>query len=862
MQFKFLFSFLIFLGFNFYLVAQKTTAPLGYIRGKITDKSTGKNIANATVELLDNKKVVRTIDSYEDGTFILSEIPAGIYTLQCKAPNHVSQRIEGLQIKNKDEKLSYFRLRQGDEKAAPEVIATYATIQAKLNTQVSSASLYATSLFDAPANIYIFDKKDIEERGFMTLVELLETVPEIEIQERGSAEYRNLITLRGIQGSGHFLLLLDGVRINSQTGSDGIIDKNISIRYAQQVEIIVGTTSAIYGGEAVSGVVNIISDKSGKNCIQATGSIGAYGTTDNAIHGAYTQGDFSASVAASFYRTNEPFLPKYFKNDFDWYNNYYLKDSTLTQWIDLEVDTVNQDSAILIYDTLKVTDIQPFDIHRQAAYVQAQMKYKNFEIGFQRNQETFSSAFPSRDELALYNKNNRQGQYTSNFFIRQTWSALDSQLQFATVLNYSRQSKIKNLTPSFGNYSAGYDNSFEARQQISYAANKNHVFYGNLVFILSNSLGLIDGMPQIYNNQQSTTEQNLFYSGTGFADLNAPPIYYQTYYVDRTQIGSSLQYEGKVSKKLNIGVGFRYDDVTTTSSLRFREKALVPKLHLVWRVNPKWRLKLAYRQTFLPASIQKAFYHNNNFRPIFDSNGIFQNYELAYTRVINPRLRGEIGFVAEAMVSRAARNWQISLNNFVQGFDNQTVNTYQLNTVYNGYNSLVVEQPRNSSRTIILGTTIQIEYRPLFNQEKNFELKFNLSGSLIGGGVILENNSSLSAFAVGNLPFTSIRTFKAGTVLRYGRLNIFFYFSGRYRSFNQAIPQVTKQNYSPPYILANLFVKYRLIDKVNKLDIFLQVRNLLDLRYYNLAEAQVFNMDLVPQDPIRISGGVSATFGK
>ncbi len=865
MQIKFLFSFLVFCGFHFIAFAQKPPASISYIRGKVTDKNTGQNLAKATLELLDNKKVVKKVESFEDGTYVINEIPAGVYTLQCRAANHITQRIEGMQIKNKDEKLSYFRLRQGDEKSAPEIIATYATIQAKLNTQVSSASLYATSLFDAPANIYIYDKKDIEERGFMTLIDLLETVPEIEIQERGSYDYRNLITLRGIQGSGHFVLLLNGVRINSPTGSDGIIDKNISVRYAAQVEVILGTTSAIYGGDAVSGVINIISDKSNSSFIQATGSFGAFGTTDNAIHGAYTKGDLSISGTASYYQTKDPYLPKYYSSDFDWYNNQYLKDGSVLTWSDLVIDTSKSNTAILQFDTIQMDTIEKYNTERKAYFIQGQIKYKNFELGYQRNQEIFNASFPLRSEFVLYNKANRQGQLNSNFYIRQNWFVLDSQLQFSTVLNYSHQAPVRNITQLSTNsgyyptYSAGYDNNFEARQQISYQRNKNHAFYGNLVFILSNSLGLINNLERPLDLRQTTAEQNLYYANTG---ILGDTLVQETYFVDRTSISGNIQYEGNLSKKIAFGAGLRYDDVVTSSNFRSRQSGFNIKAHLIWRLNDKWRLKFILRTTFLPPSIQKSFYHSYSYEPQFDSARNFQNYRLFYARVINPNLVAEDGIMMDVMASRASNNWQVSVNGFIQVLTNQVSNSYRVNSSYNNYEALVVEVPTNDAQSAITGLTAQIEYRPVINQEKNFELKFNASNSFMVGGLILNNNNNLSAEATTAVPYTSLQTIKAGAVLRYGSLSVFTHFLARFRSFNQPIPNVTVRGYSAPSLLVNLFAKYRLLDKNNKLDVFVNVRNLLNTRYHHVAESAAFYTALVPQDPIRISAGLSVVFGK
>ncbi len=709
-------------------LAQKPKKGIGNVRGKVTNKTTGKNIGIASLELLAGRKSVGKAQTGEDGTFVLDKIPEGVYDLVCTAPNHVPQRIEGLTVKADASKLAYFRMRQGSEKAEPEVVATYAAVQARMNTEVSSAAQYTSSLFDAPANIYIINKQDIEERGYMTLVELLHDIPEIEIQERGSSEYRNLITLRGVQGSGRFLLLLDGVRINSLAGSDGVVDKNISIRYAKQVEVIVGTTSAIYGADALSGVINIVSE-SGDNvaCVQGTASAGLYGTTDNAMQAGWNTKHFSVNAIGSYYYSQNPTLPKFYKNDYSWYNNQYLQDSLSLYWTGIWVDSNRQPH--LIYDTFRNATITPYQAPEYAYYTQVNFNVKGFELGFQHNTESYSFAIPLRPEFTLLNGNNRSGYTTSNIFARRDWGIWDNKIKFVSVINWNRQATNRDnvYQNNFSGYQVmrrqSFDESIELRQQATWHIAPKHVLYAGMVLVNTNALAQTAGFFKRYESGSSTQDQDIYYVGTEhFGDSNK--IYQDLYYVNRTATSFNIQYEGQLSPKLSIGIGGRYDFIQTRQSYQTNQSGLTPKIHLIWRVNDRWRVKFMARGMFISPSIQRSFQHEANFIPISDSTGNFSHYIGGYVHIPNPNLKPERNLIFENMVSHISRNYQVSLNGFLQISDNITSNTYAIGTqTYKDVPFVVVEQAKNNGQSVIGGFTAQFDYRLLFSQKRNFEVK-------------------------------------------------------------------------------------------------------------------------------------------
>jgi len=92
-----------------------------------------------------------------------------------------------------------------------------------------------------------------------SLVDALRQVPSIWVEEQGGPGGITAIALRGAE-SNHTLVLLDGVQLNDPTNTrGGAFDvNNINIDSIKRIEIIRGAQSAIYGSDALAGVIHII----------------------------------------------------------------------------------------------------------------------------------------------------------------------------------------------------------------------------------------------------------------------------------------------------------------------------------------------------------------------------------------------------------------------------------------------------------------------------------------------------------------------------------------------------------------------------------------------------------------------------
>ncbi|HAS47343.1 MAG TPA: hypothetical protein DCS93_43100 [Microscillaceae bacterium] len=150
----------------------------------------------------------------------------------------------------------------------------------KTETEVLSASQYAQKLENVPANVIVVTQKQIKENNYEDLSDLLKELPGFDVVEN-AGRFGEYYTLRGINGNDRFLVLIDGRKLNAMSGTFLSVGNSISLRFADRVEIVYGSASIIYGSDAFSGVINIISQNvPAKTSYSVSANYGNFNTLD------------------------------------------------------------------------------------------------------------------------------------------------------------------------------------------------------------------------------------------------------------------------------------------------------------------------------------------------------------------------------------------------------------------------------------------------------------------------------------------------------------------------------------------------------------------------------------------------------
>jgi vitamin B12 transporter len=111
------------------------------------------------------------------------------------------------------------------------------------------------------SSVTIITQEEIEKQGNKSLRDVLEAQSGLSVVETGGPGGQVSVFMRGGE-SNHTLVLIDGVRMNDPTQTGGQFDMRIvPPQLIERIEIVRGPQSALYGSDAIGGVINIITKK-------------------------------------------------------------------------------------------------------------------------------------------------------------------------------------------------------------------------------------------------------------------------------------------------------------------------------------------------------------------------------------------------------------------------------------------------------------------------------------------------------------------------------------------------------------------------------------------------------------------------
>ena len=175
------------------------------------------------------------------------------------------------------------------------------SLEELLNLPVSIASRNDTPLSQTPSSVSLFTRDDIERLGLRTLGDLLTKVPGFySMMDSVEGNLSHMVMRGHAQNYANTLLiLLNGQRMNDDyTGGLNYLIRYFSIRDASKIEVIRGPGSALYGSNAYSGVINIITDAKP----QVSATLGSLGSTALYLSDQLTLDDWQLGASFNFYQ--------------------------------------------------------------------------------------------------------------------------------------------------------------------------------------------------------------------------------------------------------------------------------------------------------------------------------------------------------------------------------------------------------------------------------------------------------------------------------------------------------------------------------------------------------------------------------
>ncbi|MDO4179071.1 MAG: TonB-dependent receptor [Phascolarctobacterium sp.] len=231
---------------------------------------------------------------------------------------------------------------------------------------------------EVPVAVEVIDQAQIKNLGAYSVQDALRLAANVDVQDNGMTG--NQVQLRG-NSTMHTLILIDGKRMaqeNTQSSQNAYELKRVNISDVERIEVIRGNGSALYGSDALGGVINIITKTPDKPKVTIDVHTGTKDAATNFLYTSGKQGKFSMKLGGG--------LEKIRRIDSGKYNNYTVSGNSVT----------------------KVTEASSTNMFGTRRFLNTEFKYDfddNHNLDFGMNF--------MREELKSYSTNSMGSDYTN-----------------------------------------------------------------------------------------------------------------------------------------------------------------------------------------------------------------------------------------------------------------------------------------------------------------------------------------------------------------------------------------------------------------------------------------------------------------
>jgi outer membrane receptor protein involved in Fe transport len=262
------------------------------VRGMVTDRS-GAVISRAQVVLhLEGQNFGRITQA--DGSFVFSGVVGKAGTIEVSSPGFATTTVEW---------------RAGDKEVTIKLAP--ATVQESLEVTATRTSILPTGVdnVEAQPDAVVVSSKQLEQWGPLTTDDKLRQVPGFQLLRRSGSQTANPtsqgVSLRGLGASGasRALVLSDGVPINDPFGG-WIYWARVPQSSLNEVQLVPGGVSALYGNDALGGVINLETRPAVETDANVEMSYGNENSPFGSGWGALRFGQWSLSGSGEGFRTD------------------------------------------------------------------------------------------------------------------------------------------------------------------------------------------------------------------------------------------------------------------------------------------------------------------------------------------------------------------------------------------------------------------------------------------------------------------------------------------------------------------------------------------------------------------------------
>ena len=168
---------------------------------------------------------------------------------------------------------------------------------------VVTASRAEEQASETPVSVSLIDGKRIERMGSPLVPELLRLVPSVAVATSGPAGSQTQVRIRGAEAN-HTLLFIEGIRANDPAAGNEPRFELLNADLASRIEVVRGPQSALWGSEAIGGVVAVSGEAPGSGGTLAFVQGGSHATWRGAGRTTYGGADRGFSIGVAGQRSD------------------------------------------------------------------------------------------------------------------------------------------------------------------------------------------------------------------------------------------------------------------------------------------------------------------------------------------------------------------------------------------------------------------------------------------------------------------------------------------------------------------------------------------------------------------------------
>lgn len=722
------------------------------------------------------------------------------------------------------------------------------SLEDMLNMQITTASRSSQSIKDTPTSTYVITKDEIQNNNYRSLSDALKNAPSVFATKTSTGFFGEQFSVRTL-GGWYAKVLMNGIPYYPTGMQYPVSNEDINLKNVERIEIIYGPASALYGADAVAGVINIITMNPDKNTARGEIVVGEKGYTYGNAYGYANFLEDANKIKLGLYANYSK------QNDINnkkGYENLYSKSNTYN------ISSI--DPALLTLFPSTTPDYTGQKTPAKASVVGAEIRYRDIKLSYDRRDKENTFDISGNPYIYMYDENAKmKDSYTR-------W-ALQHELQMKDFELTSNVSYLKyRMKPD-----SGFKTIFAAAptyMQYSYAAHDDINWEEVLNYTFLEKF-------------KATAGFSYTYSGSFAENLGLyAPFDESKYKPFATSIDMSDPIFGKFGlepKKYNnkggfVQLAYNSDKINALAGVRYDKQSSYgsttnPRIAFQYKINEDTSIRTSYAKAFKAPTPDLTDISSG-------AKAVLGTAPLTFTRplyliVPNDALQPEKLSSLEFGARHA----------FAKNIAFEAVYTY--NTLTNCLQSAMAPLDTVKYPGVIQpGIPVTSINAAFGSNVLHYENSDKLKTQTHIADLILRTQKLIPAIDLGadlfytrtitrfTLPNGNVLKKKGYAANSFGKLNIHAKpIDSLYLAFNNTftgkfIGKVTldqiqsPQAEAPGYLVSDLIANYEI---VKGLGIHLEVQNLFDKKYYGLLPT-IFEMEQVPQARRTIYGGINYTF--